>query len=218
VSDSPLTEWALDQIKKHGAEPLLGIGFACVGVGYLIGWAVTLRKTTVQIEKLKEEARKASGENTEKLAQMRATALGKRQNLDMAQQTMRDALIANNGGSPNVQALRMCRDEMCNIYANDYLPALTAYLELIPRLVDEGESLIRAKSELIPGLETICLFLEMVNHEGMLRKINGSERYKVNRDRNDGLLLRVKTLIPWWRLKLRWKIMNVQKRINHHLR
>lgn len=218
MSDSPLTDWALDQIKKHGAEPLLGIGLGCVGVGYLIGWAVTLKKTKVQIQKLKEEARKASGENIEKLAQMRAAALDKRQNLDMAQQTMRDALLANKAGSANVEELRRCRDEMCNIYANDYLPALNAYLELIPRLVDEKEALVRAKSELIPGLETICIFLEMVNNDGMIRKIDGSQRYKVNKDRNNGLLLRVRTLVPWWQLKLRLEIRNVEKIILHHVR
>lgn len=208
----------MDQIKKHGAEPLLGIGLGCVGVGYLIGWAVTLKKTKVQIQKLKEEARKASGENIEKLAQMRAAALDKRQNLDMAQQTMRDALLANKAGSANVEELRRCRDEMCNIYANDYLPALNAYLELIPRLVDEKEALVRAKSELIPGLETICIFLEMVNNDGMIRKIDGSQRYKVNKDRNNGLLLRVRTLVPWWQLKLRLEIRNVEKIILHHVR
>ena len=149
---------------------------------------------------------------------MRAAALNKRQNLDMAQQSMRDALIANKGGAANVEALRNCRDEMCNIYANDYLPALNAYLELIPKLVDEKEALVRAKSELIPGLETICGFLEMVNHEGMIRKIAGSQPYKANKDRSDGLFLRIKTLVPWWRLKLRWKIRNVQNRIKHHAR
>jgi len=218
VSDSPLTDWALDQIKKHGAEPLLAIGLGCVGVGYLIGWAVTLKKTKVQIQKLQEEARKASGENIEKLAQMRAAALDKRQNLDMAQQTMRDALLTNRAGSANVDELRRCRDEMCNIYANDYLPALNDYLELIPRLVDEKEALVRAKSELIPGLETICIFLEMVNNDGMIRKIDGSQRYKVNQARNEGLLLRVITLVPWWNLKLRCKIGNVRKRIKHHVR
>lgn len=218
MSDSPLTDWALDQIKKHGAEPLLAIGLGCVGVGYLIGWAVTLKKTKVQIQKLQEEARKASGENIEKLAQMRAAALDKRQNLDMAQQTMRDALLTNRAGSANVDELRRCRDEMCNIYANDYLPALNDYLELIPRLVDEKEALVRAKSELIPGLETICIFLEMVNNDGMIRKIDGSQRYKVNQARNEGLLLRVITLVPWWNLKLRCKIGNVRKRIKHHVR
>lgn len=197
---------------------MLGIGLGCVGVGYLIGWAVTLKKTKVQIQKLKEEARKASGENIEKLAQMRAAALDKRQNLDMAQQTMRDALLANKAGSANVEELRRCRDEMCNIYANDYLPALNAYLELIPRLVDEKEALVRAKSELIPGLETICIFLEMVNNDGMIRKIDGSQRYKVNKDRNNGLLLRVRTLVPWWQLKLRLEIRNVEKIILHHVR
>jgi len=218
MSDSPITDWALDQIKKHGAEPLLGIGLVCVGIGYVIGWRVTVKKTRVEIEKLREEIRKASGENFDKLTQMRAAALDKRQNLDMAQHSMRDALLANNAGAANVNTLRNCRDEMCNIYANDYLPALLAYLELIPKLVDKREALVRAKSELIPGLETICGFLDMVNHDGMLRKIEGSQRYLVNRDRNDGLLLRVKILVPLRCVRLRWKIRKAQKRIERHLR
>ena len=128
------------------------------------------------------------------------------------------ALLADKAGAGNADALRRCRDEMCNIYQNEYLPAASDYAQLIPALVDAKEALIRAQTELIPGLETICRFLEMVNMNEMLDKIPGSQPYKVNRARRDGLLLRVKTLVPWWRFKLRGKISMIRKRTDRHLR
>lgn len=128
------------------------------------------------------------------------------------------ALLADKAGAGNADALRRCRDEMCNIYQNDYLPAASDYAELIPRLVDAKEALIRAETELIPGLETICGFLDMVNMKEMLAKIPGSQPYKVKRARRDGLFLRVKILVPWWRFKLRGKVRIIRKQTDQHLR
>jgi hypothetical protein len=208
----------LEQVKAHGWEVFLWIGLGGVGIGFAVGWGAALMKTKVEIKKLREDARKASGDNVERLAQVRDTANSKRQVLDMARQNMRDALLAGKGGADNTEALRLCRDEMCNIYQNDYLPAASDYAELIPRLVDTKEALIRAETELIPGLETICGFLDMVNMKEMLDRIPGSQPYRVKRARRDGLFLRVETLVPWWRFKLRGKIRMVRKRTDQYLR
>ena len=218
MSDSPLTSWALEQVKAHGWEVFLWIGLGGVGIGLVVGWGATVMKKNAEIKKLREDARKASGDNVQKLAQVRDAASSKRQVLDTAKQNMRDALLADRGGAGNATALRGCRDEMCNIYQNEYLPAASDYAQLIPALVDAKEALIRARTELIPGLETICGFLDMVNMKEMLDKIPGSQPYKVNRAGRDGLLLRVKTLVPWWHFKLRGKISMVRKRTDRHLR
>jgi hypothetical protein len=218
VSDSPLTEFCLEQVRANGWEVFVWIGLAGVGIGGVIGWGLTARIKNAQIAKIREDARKASGDNMAKLAQMRDAANSKQQVLDMAKQNMRDALLAGKRGANNVDQLRSCRDEMCNIYANDYLPALTDYLELIPRLVDRQEATIRAQTELIPGLNTICSFLDMVNMREMIAKIPGSQPYKLDRARRDGLFVRVKVLVPLWRIDLRSKIQKIRKRTDQYLR
>jgi hypothetical protein len=218
VSDSPLTEYCLEKVKANGWEVFLWFGLAAIGVGYALGWVVTVIKKNAQIAQIREDARRTSGENIEKLAQMRDAANSKHQILDMAQQNMRDALLASKGGANNVDKLRSCRDEMCSIYASEYLPALTNYLELIPRLVDRKEAMIRAQTELIPGLDTICRFLDMVNMSEMLAKIPGSQPYKLQRARRDGLFVRVETLVPLWRIDLRWKVQTIRKRTDKYLR
>jgi len=172
----------------------------------------------VQIAKIQEEARKGSGDNIEKLAQKRATANSKSQDLDMARRNMIEALRENKAGADNTAKLRSCREELCNVYQNDYLPATNDYVELIPCLVDKKEARIRAETELLPGLNTVCVFLEIVNMAEMLSKIPNSQLYKLNKARRDGLLLRVKTLVPWWCVKLRWKLKKVRKRTDPHLR
>ena len=218
MSDSPVTDWALGQIKAHGAEPLLGIGLACVAVGVAIGWFGALIKAKAEIAKLKQEARKASGDNIEKLAQKRALSNSKSQDLDLAKRNMIESLRKNKAGIESVEALRSCREELCNIYQNDCLPATSEYKEMIPQLVDKGDALIRAETELIPHLESFCKFLEIVNMEEMISKIPNAQLFKLNRARRDGLLLRVKTLIPCRCLILRWKLRQIKQRTDKHLR
>lgn len=218
MSDSPLTEYCLEKVKANGWEVFLWFGLAAIGFGYALGWVFTVIKKNAQIAQIREDARKTSGDNIAKLAQMREAANSKNQVLDMARQNMRDALLASKEGANNIDKLRSCREEMCSIYANEYLPALTNYLELIPRLVDRKEAMIRAQTELIPGLDTICVFLDMVNMSEMLAKIPGSGPYKLQRARRDGLFVRVKTLIPLWRIDLRWKVQTIRKRTDKFLR
>lgn len=218
MSDSPLTDWCLRQVETNGWEPFLWIGLGGVAVGGVIGWGLAAMKKNAEIAQIREDARRASGENIAKLAQMRDTANSKQQVLDMAQQNMRDALLANKQGVNNVDKLRVCRDELCSVYSNDYLPALTNYLELIPRLVDKKEAMIRAQTELIPRLETICVFLDMVNMKEMLAKIPASQPYKLQQARRDGLFVRVKALVPRWRIDLRLKIHKIRKRTDKYLR
>jgi len=218
MNDQTVTGWGLKQIQAHGWNGYFGFALLGAVIGYVIGWFVTLQKTKVEISKIREEARKASGDNIEKLAQMRDAATSKRQVLDMAQQNMRDALLANNAGQNNVEKLRQCRDEMCGIYQNEYLPTVNTYVELIPRLSDKNEALIRAKTELIPGLETICRFLNMVNMEAMLKKIPGSQPFKLNRAGRDGLLLRIKVLVSRRHITLHWKMRQFRKTTDAYLR
>ena len=218
MSDSPLTDWALQQVKAHRWEVYLGIGIASAGVGFVVGWFAALLKTKAEITKIREDARKASGDNLEKLAQLRAAVISKGQVLDMCQQNMRDALLENQRGTDNLEKLRGCRDEMCNVYQNEYLPTATTYVEMIPRLVDRKEALIRARTELIPRLQSICVFLEMVNLEEMLKKVQVSKPYKIKRAGRDGLLLRVETLVPWRCRKLRRELGAIRKRTDKHLR
>ena len=175
-------------------------------------------KKNAQIAQLREDTRKASGDNVAKLAEARDAVISKQQVLDMAQQNMRDALLANKEGANNVDKLRSCRDEMCSIYSTDYLPVLTNYLELIPRLVDKKEALIRAQTELIPRLDSMCGFLDMLNMKEMLAKIPGSQPYKLQRDRREVLFLRVKALVPLWRIGLRLRVHNIRKRTDKYLR
>lgn len=218
MSDSPLTDWCLREVETNGWESFLWVGLAGVAIGSVIGWGLTAIKKNAQIAQIREDTRKASGDNIAKLAQMRDTANSNQQVLDMARQNMRDALIANKGGANNVDKLRSCRDEMCSIYSNDYLPSLTNYLELIPRLVDKKEAVIRAQTELIPRLDTICGFLDMVNMKEMLAKIPASQPYKLQRARRDGLFVRIKSLVPLWRIDLRLKIHKTRKETDKYLR
>jgi hypothetical protein len=71
---------------------------AGVAIGSVIGWGLTAIKKNAQIAQIREDTRKASGENIAKLAQMRDIANSKQQVLDMARQNMRDALLASKGG------------------------------------------------------------------------------------------------------------------------
>ena len=218
MSDSPLTEWALQQVKAHGAEPYLIGGFFIVGAAFGVGWVVSFAKNKAEIKKLGAEARKASAENLEKLTQLRVAAKDKRQTLDLTYSGLRDALSAEKTGQGTVAKIETCRDEACSAYENGYLPALISYLEMIPCLANKKEMRIRAAVEVVPDLDSICGFLELVNNSDLLAKIPAAKPYKLNVARRDGFLLRVKTLIPFWCLRQRWKVWKIRNRTKPYLR
>jgi hypothetical protein len=216
VSDAT-TQWAIKQIQDHGLETvaftLLVVILAAFGIGYLIGWALTIRKARIEIDRAKAEARKASGENFDRLAALRDKSNDERENVKLAMGTLRDALNSNKPP----EHLITCRDEMCNLYDADYLPAVTHYTEMIAILVDRKESLHRAKTELIPGLKTMCSFVQMMNMEKMLERTKGKP-ILLRREVRDGFLDRVDALIPWWHFKLRWELRKIRKKTDSYLR
>ncbi len=216
-----LLKYAIEQAKSHGWEEylfaLICIGAPCFIVGYGMRWWTTQRKTNAETIKLEHEGRKAAGDNVEKLERFRNESNSKREILDLTLVNMRNALSANKEGTKNANALQSCRDEMCNVYANEYLPAVNTYVELIPKLVDPKEARLRAEIELIPGLQTSCRFLKMVNMEAMIKE-SGSKPWKLNKARWRGALARVKALIPWWCFGLRWKMRIIRKETDIYLR
>jgi hypothetical protein len=218
MSDFDLKSWLITQIEGHGLGELAFavaiIGGAFAAVGYVVGWRVTIRKAQGEIEKIKVEGRKAAGENFEKLAKLRQVSNQKRETLNLAMGNMRDAILTQ----AKVEHLRNCRDEMCNLYASDYLPALGDYVEMIPTLVGKQECLHRAKTELVPGLQTMCSFLEMVNVKVLMEKIPGSSRLLIRREVRDGILDRIYALVPWYRFGVKRRLISIRERTDHYLR
>lgn len=213
----PATDWVIKQIQDYGLEPLafgavilVGLAFA---IGSVFGWKISIGKAKAEIKKLRAEAMKASGENIEKLAGLREKSNSAGESVKLAMLSLRDSLTANK--SP--EHLRTCRDEMCNLYDVNYLPAVSKYTEMISTLVDPHECLQRAKTELIPGLKTMCSFLCMMNLPKMLEK-TGGERFLLRREVRDGFLDRVYALIPRRYFKLRWQLKRIRKETDQFLR
>lgn len=217
MSDSPITDWALEQIKTHGAEPYLGAGLGVVGVAFAAGWGLSFLKNRLELKKLREEARKASAENVERLNEMRGIQKSKCQTLDMTQANLRDALLPENAAACTTNKLRMCRDEMCSAY-EEYLEAVNSYLELIAHLASKKEMGIRATVEVIPDLNSMCRFLELANMRELLERIPEAQRFQLDPARRDGLLIRVKALIPLRCIRQRWKVRKIRKRTDTHVR
>ena len=221
MSDSPAQEWVLKQVQAHGLDPLLfalvivgGAGFVA---GCTLGWWLTQKKTRREIEKLTLENQKTSGEIVKDLAAHRDKFISERETLNLSLGEMREVLLAFKDGCKNALELRAYRDQMCSIYSNRYLPAITTYSESIAAQATRLEARVRAKTELIPGLKMTCSFLEMVNIEAMLAKCD-SAAFKLRRDPRDGLFERVTALLPWWCLRLRWQVHKLKLRTDRHLR
>lgn len=215
------SQFTINQAKVYGLEEhlfavliifLLGGAF-----GGILGWLAAHRKMRAETEKLKQEALKATGENFEKLSQLRDKNRSDQESLDLSLVSLRDALSIKGHKKRNGDGLRSCRDEVCNIYANSYLPSLINYVEQIPCLVPSREARLRAKTELVPRLETILKVLKMVNMEVMLQK-SGSMPLKLHPERWSGLLNRTKALVPLWSISLRWKIRKINQEAKQYLR
>lgn len=217
MNDDSIQNWGLKQIHARGWDDYFWWVIIGVGIGYIIGWRVHLKKTRAESSEITERTRAASAENWTKLETLRKSVISKGQVLDMTQQNMRNALLANKEGANNTDALRMCRDEMCNIFQNEYLPALSGYAEMINRLVDSKEALFRAKSELIPDLESIVTFFNMVNLPAMIEKIPASKPYLTRKATRDSLLLRIETMVPPRCCFLRLKIWRIRCQTKVHL-
>jgi hypothetical protein len=221
VSDGKAEEWVLKQVQDRGLEPILfalvivgGVGFAA---GAVLGWWLTQKKTRREIEKIKLENRKASGDIVKELASLREKFIKERELVDLSIMQMRDTLLDEKDGKKTQIDLRACRDQMCSIYVNRYLPAITTYAESIAALCTQPDARVRATTELIPGLRTMCGFLSMLNMEEMLNRC-GSTAFKLRREPRDGLFLRVSALLPLRCFRQRWQIRKLRKKTDTHLR
>jgi hypothetical protein len=221
VSDSKSEEWVLKQIEDHGLGPILfaavifgGAGFVA---GYVVSWFHAQRKAQHEIEKIKLELRKASGDITKELASLRKEFIQERELVDLSLREIHQALIVEKEGKKNPAELRTCYDQMCSIYVNRYLPALTVYVESIAVLCTQPDSKVRAVTEIIPGLKTMCRFLDMANLEQMLSKC-GSSGFKLRKESRDGLFMKVRILVPWRSFRLRWQLYNLRTKTAKHLR
>lgn len=212
--NEPLAEFAKEQIDAHGLQEHAFAFVIIALLGFALGWLANMFKTRSEINKLKAEIRTAKGTHLEKLAELRERSNSKRETLNLAMQTMRDAIQDKN---KTMEQLRAHRDEMCNLYEVEYVPSVQTYLEMIPALVDKTECWQRARSELIPGLQTTCNFLNMVNMKAMLEKVNGSH-FLIRPEVRDCFLDRVYALIPLWRIKERRQLASIRKQTDKHLR
>lgn len=208
----PLAEWVVKQVEDHGLGPLafsVGIAVAAAfGVGYFIGWRLTIRKASA-------EAAKAWGENFEKLADLRRKSNRAMESVNIAMIDMRKAIDAKQ----HSDVLRDRRDEMCRLYSAEYMPAFTDYAEMIPQLVNRKECFHRVKAELIPGLQTMCNFLKMVNCQKMMEATEKKGAvFLVRREARDGFLDRVRDLIPICSVKVRREIKKIRKETDRFLR
>ena len=214
-------EWVIKQIQDYGLESvvftLVAIGAVGFISGYAVGWWLTQKKTRSEIEKLKLENRKASGEILEKLTALRDDFFANRELVDLALRNMGEALREYNAGTKTKADIRACREEMCSVYQNRYLPKLTTYAESIAACCRQPDARIRAKTELIVGIKTMCRFLEMANLDEMLNKCD-STAFKLSRESRDGLFERVMVLIPKWCFKLRKQVCQLRNKTDIHLR
>jgi hypothetical protein len=211
----PLTDWGLKQVEEHGLQEHAFALLLFSLVGFALGWFTNVLKTRREIQKLKAEIRSANGANLEKLATLREKSNSKRETLNLAMTALRDGIADGKKTPTEIQALR---DEMCNIYHVEYIPSVSNYVEMIPALVEKQECFIRAKTELIPGLQMTCAFLKMVNMEEMLAKSDTSCRFLVRKEARDGFLDRVYVLVPWWRIRVRRKLGAIRKETDKYVR
>jgi hypothetical protein len=213
----PIANWVIKQVQEHGLDRFAFAGIiilgASFGMGYFVGWRLTIKKAEIDIDKAKAEAAKAWGENFETLARLREKSNRELENVNIAMISMRNAITEEQPAD----RLRSCRDEMCNVYNTNYLSAFTDYTEMIPRLVDRKECFHRVKTELIPGLLTMCAFLKMANNAKMLEKTGGSILH-IRREARDGFLDRVCDLIPLRSIRVRAQIRRIRKQTDPYLR
>ena len=221
MSDNPAQDWVIRQVQAHGLEPVLFALVIVGGAGFVAGasivWWRNQKKTEVETQKLGLENKKTAGEIMKHLADNRAVFVSERQLFDLSLGQMRDSLLADKDGKKTPTELRSSRDEMCSIYSNRYLPALVTYSECIAAEATQVDARVRAQTELMPGLKTMCRFLDVVNMEAMLKKCE-SAAFKLRRESRDGLFERVAALIPWWRFRLHWQVHKLRSRTNPHLR
>jgi len=220
VSDKA-EEWVIKQIQDYGLEQVGFAVLAVIGLGFIsgcgVGWFLTQRKTRKEIEQLRLANLKASGELVKDLAALRRDFITERELVDLSFRNMGEALRSFNAGKLSAIELRTCRDEMCSIYQNRYLPAFITYAESIAAVCEQPDTRVRAKTELITGLKTMCRFLEMVNLDDLLKKCAAAP-FQLRTESRDGVFERVKVLVPWWHIQLLWQLYQLRNKTEPYLR
>ena len=142
------------------------------------------------------------------LEQNQAKFISVRETLNIAMVYLRNAIA----DSKPEKELQSHRDELCRHYDTDYLSALDDYLKFISVLANKRESCTRAVSEIVPGLQTMCGFLGMVNHPKLMERLPDAAPFRLRKATLDSLFSRTKELVPFRNFKARWKIRKQTKK------
>lgn len=216
--DEKLTEWLIEEVKNRGFSGIFFFAalaaLAFVGLGMALGWALGIRKSLREAEGLGLDNQKKRGELLTTLEQNQAKFVSARETLNIAMVSLRDAITA----SKPPKELQSYRDELCRHYDTDYLSALDDYLKFIPVLADKRESCARAVSEIVPGFQTMCSFLAMVNHPKLMERLPDAASFRLRKATLDSLFARTKELIPVWHFKARWRVWKIRKQTKKFIR
>lgn len=212
-----LTDALIQHLQDNGLDDYIWKGalvLVCwtVVTAILTRWFST-RRIISQIRREGIEEKLKNGDVIERIEKSRTDLSAKSESINMFLSEIRDALK-----SGDKKRLHEVREETCRTYSIDYLDQLRRYVEDIKIFCDHADALDRVIIDILPALDTIKRFLDVINSEKILSKLDYPSKYRLDPNPQKIFFRKISRLVPPYRIPTKIQIQRISKSMKKHLR
>lgn len=213
----PWTDAAIKELQARGLSHFVWIG-GIVVIGWTaltiaITWFLGQRVTLAKLRQTGVETRLKSGDVLDRIENSRIELSSQSENFSLLLRDFSDELRPK-----RKKALKAIREEICRLHSKDYFDRLRRYVEDCKIYLTKSDARDRMLIDVLPALRTSLRFAAVVNHEKILRNLNGASPYRFDRSSMTVFLRRIRKTLPIFAVKARWQLSRVKWKFRPHYR
>lgn len=204
----PWTDAAIKELQARGLSHFVWIG-GFISIGWtaltsVVAWIIGQKTTIAQLRQAGVETRLKSGDILDRIEKSRLELSSQSENFSLLLRDFSGALRPK-----RKKALRDIREEICRLHSRDFTDQLRRYVEDCRTYLKKSDVRDRILIDVLPALRTSLKFAEVINHEKILKALNGTSPYLFDRTALTVFLRRVRKALPIFALKARWQLFKV---------
>jgi hypothetical protein len=217
MSVDPWTDAAIKELQSRGLSHFVWMGgFVIIGwtaVTIAITWFLGQRLTLSKLRQAGVETRLKSGDVLDRIENSRIELSSQNESFSLLLRDFSDALRPK-----RKKALKAIREEICRLHSKDFVDRLRRYVEDCKTYLTKSDARDRMLIDVLPALRTSLRFAEVVNHEKILKMLNGASPYRFDRTSMTVFLRRIRKSLPIFAVKARWQLFRVKWKFRPHYR
>lgn len=194
---------------------LIIISILLMWLGGLIYWFLKRKHIKSDTKKLISEAEKNAVEKAEKQIQLiekyqqyRSKYIENSRCLAISLRSVLEFMRVD-----NIPEFEKYREESLNIFYADFIQSFTNYFEIIISTFSKKEKYDFIETEVVPFINTICDYLNVINLDAILKKINRSPA-KLKNTTLLFIIRKSQNTIPWYKYRTKKEFQKVIDNLN----